>query len=40
MFEQWKDGKYLPQIKPIKVIGAIDDEIHLKEPLCVIGPVI
>ena len=30
-FEKWNDGTYFPQKKPLKVLGAIDDESHPKE---------
>ena len=38
IFEQCNDGKYLSQMKPLKVLGAIDYEGNLKEPVYKIGP--
>ena len=38
-FERCNDGNYLPQMKSLKVLGAIDDEGRLKEPVYDIGPV-
>ena len=38
-FERWNDGKYFPQMKPLKVLAAIDDVGHLKEPMYVTVPV-
>ena len=38
-FEQCSDCKYFPQMKPLRVLGAIDDGGQLKEPEYVIGPV-
>ena len=30
MFERWNYGKYFPQMKPLTLLGAIDDENHPK----------
>ena len=38
-FERCNDDKYLPQMKPFKVLGEIDDKGKLKEPVYGIGPV-
>ena len=38
-FERCNDGKYFPQMNPLKVLGAIDDEGQLKEPVYAIGTV-
>ena len=38
-FEQCNDDKYFPQMKPLKVLDAIDDEGQMKEPVYVIGTV-
>ena len=29
-FELWNDGKYFPQMNTLKLLGAIDDEVHMK----------
>ena len=39
-FDRWNDGKYFPQMKPLKVLVSIYDEGQLKEPVYAIGPVI
>ena len=38
-FDRWNDGKYFPQMKPFKVLDAIDGECQMKEPVHAIGPV-
>ena len=38
--DKWNDVTYFPQKKPLKVLGAIDDEIHSKDSVYVIGTVI
>ena len=39
LFQQYNDIAYLPEMKPVKVLGSIDDAGDPKEPVYEIGPV-
>ncbi|KAL7474012.1 hypothetical protein ACHAW6_000012 [Cyclotella cf. meneghiniana] len=40
LFQKYKDVAYLPEMKPIKILGAIDDVGDPRGPVYEIGPVI
>jgi hypothetical protein len=39
LFEKYNDAQYLPDMKPLKVLGAIDEDGNPQEPVYAIGPV-